>query len=455
MAKIVDPDDLTRNVEITFDTSLKTIQLSAGGSSNIIAYDGVTLQCVYSKCKELWKSESDLIRLPFPFVSITEESFELINGWDWKDTNTRNYVRDGGWALKDASGVSQEEYMNVTSLGSFDNSGIDNAYYLQASGGTPTDMVYTGEVNQAVKIYGDATHGNFNYRDYFKIFLREEQKLYDSYDLMVEQNLSVLTYKKYAMPLSNGIDLKVTHTDTVIATGADYTNIDITYYSTSQGRLIGSTTYYFHVIIEGDDKPAETIYEKIQYLLRQTGDIDEGAGIVRGDIADELLQFIGDTLRTLYVPNYGGVFIDNFQATDTNRLEFTDDTQTIRTYPYVAAGNLLFNDNLQNDSSAYYWMFFTSVPSGSYGTVDAIIVQDNSSDPISGAVSGASSISFDFDYDGNTQGGRTAGTDAPVTVVAIGLNTAQYVKTTSTIARSTANNISLVSSLERNYSNPA
>lgn len=455
MAKIVDPDDLTRNVEITFDTSSKTIQLSAGGSSNIVAYDGVTLQCVYSKCKELWKSESDLIRLPFPLISITEESFELVNGWDWYDTNTKNYVRDGGWSLKDASGVSQEEYMNVTSLGSFDDSNVDNAYYLQASGGTPTDMVYTGEVNQAVKIYGDATHGNFDYRDYFKIFLREEQKLYDSYDLMTEQNLSVLTYKKYAMPLSNGTDLKVTHTDSVIATGADYTNIDITYYSTPQGRLIGGTTYYFHVIIEGDDKPAETIYEKIQYLLRQTGDIDEGAGTVRGDIADELLQFIGDTLRTLYVQNYGGVFIDNFQATDTNRLEFTDDTQTVRTYPYVAAGNLLFNDNLQNDSSAYYWMFFTSVPSGSYGTVDAIIVQDNSGDPISGAVSGAASISFDFDYDGNTQGGRTAGTDAPVTVVAIGLSTAQYVKTTSTIARSTANNISLVSSLERNYSNPA
>jgi len=455
MAKIVDPDDLTRNVEITFDTSSKTIQLSAGGSSNIVAYDGVTLQCVYSKCKELWKSESDLIRLPFPLISITEESFELVNGWDWYDTNTKNYVRDGGWALKDASGVSQEEYMNVTSLGSFDDSNVDNAYYLQASGGTPTDMVYTGEVNQAVKIYGDATHGNFDYRDYFKIFLREEQKLYDSYDLMTEQNLSVLTYKKYAMPLSNGTDLKVTHTDSVIATGADYTNIDITYYTTPQGRLIGGNTYYFHVIIEGDDKPAETIYEKIQYLLRQTGDIDEGAGTVRGDIADELLQFIGDTLRTLYVQNYGGVFIDNFQATDTNRLEFTDDTQTVRTYPYVAAGNLLFNDNLQNDSSAYYWMFFTSVPSGSYGTVDAIIVQDNSGDPISGAVSGAASVSFDFDYDGNTQGGRTAGTDAPVTVVSIGLSTAQYVKTTSTIARSTANNISLVSSLERNYSNPA
>jgi hypothetical protein len=60
-----------------------------------------------------------------------------------------------------------------------------------------------------------------------------------------------------------------------------------------------------------------------------------------------------------------------------------------------------------------------------------------------------------FDYDGNIQrGAGSAGTDAPITVVAQGLSNAQYVKATGTIARSTANSISLVSSLERNYSNP-
>ena len=61
---------------------------------------------------------------------------------------------------------------------------------------------------------------------------------------------------------------------------------------------------------------------------------------------------------------------------------------------------------------------------------------------------------FTFDYDNNTQGGRTAGTDAAVVVVAIGLNTAQYVSATGTITRATGQNISLVAPLERNYSNP-
>ena len=61
------------------------------------------------------------------------------------------------------------------------------------------------------------------------------------------------------------------------------------------------------------------------------------------------------------------------------------------------------------------------------------------------------SISLTFDYDGNTQGGRTPGTDAAITVVAIGTDTAQHVLATGVIGRSTSNVISLVSPLERNY----
>jgi len=95
-------------------------------------------------------------------------------------------------------------------------------------------------------------------------------------------------------------------------------------------------------------------------------------------------------------------------------------------------------------------MFFSS----GFGTVSAIIVDDNDGVDISDNVGGQTSIPFTFDYDNNAQGGRTPGTDAEVTVVAIGLDTAQYVSATVTLTRSTGQNISLVSPLERNYSNP-
>jgi hypothetical protein len=73
--------------------------------------------------------------------------------------------------------------------------------------------------------------------------------------------------------------------------------------------------------------------------------------------------------------------------------------------------------------------------------------------PITGLVAG-SSQSYDFDYDNNNQGGRTAATIANVVVRAIGLDLAQFVETSGTIQRSTTNNFSLVAPLERNFSNP-
>ena len=460
MAKIVDPDFLNQGTEITITPGASgTITLSVSGN---LSTDGVTLQAVYSFLKEEWRTDDNLIKFPFPLIAITEEQFELINSWNWGDQTTKNLIRDGGWRRYAADNTTSiEEYMNITTLGTFAEA-TDLAYYLQVpavSGGTPNDFVYDGPVNEAVQIYAAAGYGNYDYRDYFKAFLREEAKTYDSYDLLTEQNLAALTYKKYALPLSNALDIKITHTDSQIASGAAYANIDITYYTTPQLRSISGVNRSFHIIIDADGQLAELVYEKIQYLLRQPTDIDAGSETVSGNTADELLVFIGETLRTLYNSEWasrgygGGVHVDNYAAADTNRIEHTDDTGTIRLYPFVSSGNLLFNDNLVTDNDAYYWMFFTSVPSGDYGTVNAVLVQDNFGNTISGAAS-AASIEYTFDYDNNTQGGRASGTDAPVTVVAIGLEDAQFVSATSTIQRTKTNDITLVAALERNYSNP-
>ncbi len=190
------------------------------------------------------------------------------------------------------------------------------------------------------------------------------------------------------------------------------------------------------------------------YQLRQTADIDEGAGSVRGDTADDMLFFVGDTLYTKQ-----GVFIENIQSTDQNRIVFLDQGGVERIYPYASAGSISFNAALQNDTNGIYRMFFTNNDSGDdnggdFGTDNAILVNDNSGSPISGNISAAASITFDFDYDGNVQrGAASAGTDAPVTLVALGLDTAQYVQVSGTIVRTKSNNFSFVSNDELTYSN--
>jgi hypothetical protein len=82
-----------------------------------------------------------------------------------------------------------------------------------------------------------------------------------------------------------------------------------------------------------------------------------------------------------------------------------------------------------------------------------IIVNDNGGSPITGSI-GAASTSFDFDYDGNAQGGRTPGVDADILIKAIGLEDAVYAEALGVITRNTGLSYSVVSPLERNYQNP-
>ena len=518
MAKIVDPDDLAQGVEITITPGVSgTISLNYESPSSIIPADGVTGQCIYSFLKEQWKEDGTLIKYPFPMIAITEEQFEMVNGWNWEDRRTARTIRDAGWSLKNAGGVSKQEWMNITTLGSF-NAITDRAYYVQTiptSSGTPSGFRFPDAVNEAVQIFAEDDHAlgpqphgigglGYDYRSVvgnaspFIAYLREEQKTYAIYDLLTEQGLTTVTYKKYALPLANASDTaKVTNTDTEIeADDPNYRHITVCYFPEAPYvKLIGSTNYEFQIVINADGQTAEEVYEKVQYLLRRTFNINgrqvpesqvivygnaletSGATLtpfldgppdpagendyyVRGDLAGSLLGFVGDTLQTKYVDGWGGTYIENFDANDINRLEFADNTDpsTLITYPFTATGNLLFNDNLVNDANANYWMFFTSIGASAYGTADAILVQDTDSRQISGAADSAS-IGFTFDYDQNDQphgdpDSRTPATDADVTVVAIGLDTAQFVKTTATITRSTGNNISLVAALERNYNNP-
>jgi hypothetical protein len=298
-------------------------------------------------------------------------------------------------------------------------------------------------------------------RQYYKIFVREQAKLYAQSELG-DIGVATFTYQAYRFPLANADDLKITHVDTEIDADTNgtadtglYADMSITYYASPQSRIIGASAYDFDVIIDADVAnngaypSAEEIYEFVEWSLRQNSDIDAGAGSVIGKTASSLLKFVGDTLVTSQ-----GVFIDDFSSTDINRLEFYDNTGVKRVFPFVAAGSINFNQNLVDDSGAVYRMFFTDANGNNFGDVDALIVQDNEDVDIAGNVTG-SEVQFTFDYDGNVQGGRTSAQDAAVTVVAIGLDKAQYVKATSTIGRSNANSVSLVASLERNYSNPA
>jgi hypothetical protein len=481
MALIIDPDLLNdsaaddASTEVFINTTTKRIKLVVTGN---LSTDGVTLKALYSFLKEEWRNDpngKNLAAFTFPMVPITDEAFEFVGdltgGWNWDFFNDtgRNLIRTAGWTVRNSAGNVTAMYAGIIGLGSIESN--DQIYYQQAAGGSSTNFVLLGQVNQAVQILsdpnGDGAYGDgFDLRTFLKLFTREQGQLYDT-ATNTEIGVASLAAQAYRFPIGTGADLKVTIADVGIdadannvADVAPFSGMSITYYAAPQVRSIGGTNRNFGVIINGNSGTAEQIYQFVQWSLRRTTDIDAGGGTLVGKIADDLLLFVGDTLKTLSVTNAAGggsgVYIDSFATADTNRLVFTDNTATERTFPFVAVLQINFGDNLKLDASAKYWAYFTTLPGASndFGESGAVLVDDNAGADITGTVGGASSVTVTFNYDGNVQGGRTAGTDAPITVIGIGLLTGQYVKATTTLGRSITNSVSLVAALERNYANP-
>jgi len=345
-------------------------------------------------------------------------------------------------------------------------------------------------------------------------------------------------------------------------------DIVVTWESYAGETQIGGEWRAFNRIVEmsatGGTATLKQFYNFGERQLRQAGDINDNAlgapnqnnyGTVDGELAMDLFDYVGSTLRTR-----PGVNILDFDANDTNNLEVRDITaattgldqddvpvtSNVRTYPFVAAGNIVFNSALvdEPDVDTNYKMYFqyTTRATGSdiavvsptgangrltstggsvsltanfatgeymqlsgfstatannglfrvtaatatdnikvtkvngqsmvaisatagysihidndpYDSPDAIVVDTNAgatATGIAGQIS-AASIAFDFDYDNNVQGGRTANSDAPVAIIAQGLGGAQWVDGLFTITRTTGLNFPINAAVERVYANP-
>lgn len=446
MPKITTRAGLNVGTELTIDESGRTFTLNVAG--NLVAKDGVTLQALYSKLVELWATPT-YQDSQFPMYTIDALSGQFQFGTDgstysgWKPANdaTRQMLRDGGWSEFSSAGVLQRQYAGIVGLGTV--SAGAQLYYQRAAVDAPSNFTFTDQCNEGIQVFGDATNGNFDKRSYFKTFVRESGKKYKDSVLSDTGKTATGAYL-VNMLLSNEDDLKIQAADGLM-TSAPYDNITVTYYGADQNRNIGGSNYPFRVIVAGNGATLEQIYTKIQYLLRQNTDIDSGAGSVIGKTAAALLGFVGDTLQTTT-----GVYIDNIQAADSNRIIFKDQNGVDRTNPYQATGTISFNAPLVGVGSSYRLMFTAPPGAGNDYGENAITVNDASGTPITGVIT-AGSLGFTFDYDGNVQGGFTAGTDRSVTLIGVRPGTGKFAAATGTLTRSKSISLSLVAETDRAY----
>lgn len=458
MAKITSKAQLNVGTELVINEPARTIQLVAAG--NLVAKDGVTWQALYSKLVDLWAT-STYQDSPFPAYAIDALSgqFQIgtdgstFSGWSFDTDTTRNMLRDGGWSEYSAGGVLQQQFAGFVGLGSIGPVTTCQPYYHLGATDAPTNFPFTDQFNAGVKVYGDASHGSLDKRTYAKAFIREYGKKFKS-SVLADTGATGTGANKQNFLISNEDDLKLiallgasqAAADAAMA-GAPYSGITVAYYSANQTRSIAGTNRDFKIIIEGNGGTLEQIYAKVQYLLRQNSDINTGgtAGTKTGKIQDELLRFVGDTLVTSQ-----SVYIDDVLPADSNRVEFYDDGNTLRVNNYTSSGTLNFNSVLVGAGSSYRLMFTTTPGGDDYGEATAVTVNDAAGNPITGTIS-AGSIAFDFDWNGNVQGGFAGSTSRNVTLIAVRPGSGKFAVATGTITQSKGISLSVTAEQDRVY----
>jgi hypothetical protein len=470
MTTIVDPDFLTDSAvnrtavggpTVFIDTALRTIRLNNGqngtevnASGALLDEDGVTLQGLYSFLKQQWKDDprsKDLISYPFPLTAITPEQFEFNFGWKMADDSSRDLIRTGGWReIAENNSTVNREYLGVISLGNIDGDqnqdgggDQDTVYYAFFDSATNApksgilNMSFPGEVNQAINTFvsgGDDFRG-----DILRLFVREEAKTYDQTDTR-DIGISAgtqLPFNVQRFPLVEGVDLNVTVADAVInpnsQAGEKYDSADnngptIKYSDTAlSSATFGYTKeltggpHNFGVVIDADNGTGSgqlsknELYSWVQYRLRSEANIEDSATASKlGKLQDELLQFVGPTLKTKNATNVDGggtgVAITNFQSTDVNNVAFLDNTLTERAFPFTANGTITFSDTIIGDSAeAKFFVYYDHTRRYGDGTT-TVAVQNVGAAAGDAALDSANILLTGFD------GGATEATDAnPVT----------------------------------------
>lgn len=207
-----------------------------------------TLQNFYSHMIEEWidndtGANQHLRNVKFPIIPNGNNSFTLAD-WEFNSSTDIAYLSRDGMRYTD-TGTVTAVWSAIWAVGETDGM---TAEYQQVSGASPTDAANTGDMDELVQVYGDATHGNFDYTGHMIIkyqvagYDEGVTDVYATYGTLADELYVVavqptandcpatdpgalsITVDYHAPTTWNGKDYSITITDTVGYTGEQIWN---------------------------------------------------------------------------------------------------------------------------------------------------------------------------------------------------------------------------------------
>lgn len=148
---------LTYTTDFSYNRSTKALTLSTRQEGRDF----------YSALIDAFIAQSSLDNTQFDFQAVGPDSIFFLEDAEIIDSASEDNWKGAGIRYLNSSDVVTAEWCSVKSAGTIPAGG--QGEYQQVDGSGTTDLRATGAVDQIIQIYGDATHGNFDYRDHLVI----------------------------------------------------------------------------------------------------------------------------------------------------------------------------------------------------------------------------------------------------------------------------------------------
>jgi hypothetical protein len=388
-------------------------------------------------------------------------AFNFVNGVKL-DGSDRNKLRSSGWIEYAATGDGQTAvdriYHGVVSLVDIQAGTVP--YWALVVGASPTEatlqaatwtnFVRTGDINEAVQVFGDTANGDtgagtFDYTTR-NLFVRVRSWGYNP-----GETTSVATGIAEFSGFSAGYGVGETINPANSYTLADvFGGSAIAPFSTmTLERLASAQTETGFNEADGNfrwvlNNPAGgTVQQCAAYLdavALQDSDIDAGTGTYNG--RKGRVWYTRSAAGKVVTNSIGGegLFIEGLSIAEKQNVIMTDDAGAQKTYPFFPDVQIDPGAAAIADTNAWYHVYYADgAGANDFDTANAVTVNDSSGNPVKGNVAADVSggkISFAYAYDTNTQAGLSAGVDKAVVVIVEGDGGAGQAITFATITRS-------------------
>lgn len=123
---------------------------------------GPTVRQVYSLLIDSFISQTSLRNTPFNISMNGPSSMFLTKDAEGAADSSIQNMTGGGVRYVNTSGTTTAEWSGIEDKGT--GPGANTGEYQQVDGSGTTDARASGKFNELIKVYGDASHGNFDYR---------------------------------------------------------------------------------------------------------------------------------------------------------------------------------------------------------------------------------------------------------------------------------------------------